>query len=677
MARRFRLSEILENIPIPVFVIDNRHRVKYWNKACEELTGYTKDEIIGTSDHWKPFFSKRKPLLADIVLDGVEDVHQKNIRKVDGSDDTYELEIYIPNLKKWLYLRASTLKSDDEVIGAVEIIQDITERKRMEEEIRNLSEFYKLIGEAVNQSESIEEIASKLLVNLRRIIDFDIGGILVYNSKTKTLESVKRVGFEDIPEINRILADKYVVEENNDNIAIVTALRGEPVYIPNMKESEYTKRFHDICVKYDLEEMYSVPLISKGKLQGIIQLIVKSDKKLAEKDRRFIDTISEQMAAAIAKIRAEERVRESERKYRELFEFSMDAILLTDMNGNILEANNAVEKLFGYTRNELKRINFNELYVDPEDREKLLRELEENGSFKSYEVRYRRKDGLIVYCLESAVLLRDENGRVVGCHRVIKDITERKRMEERLRRVNKLLRVASEINQLTVQEKNEISLLKRACKTLASIEDYAAVWVGLLNENKVIPIQAVGEITEDELKSYLEDSSGLQCVKEVIETRTPSLISPKEERCWKCPIHEEGRFVQTLVLPIAHDRRLYGVITFHSILPDVFDGEEMNILLDLVDDIGFAIRTIEIERERKEALNQIKENLEVFESLADKLRNPLAIIKGFIEVKEDVGIDKTLKVISKEIGRMQEILDELREKERKTYKLEEKSTKMS
>jgi len=672
VAKRFKLSEILENIPIPVFVIDKRHRVRYWNKACEEFTGYKKEKIIGTEDHWKPFFSKKMPLLADIVLDGVEGIRQsKKIRKVEGSDDTYELELYLPDLKRWIYLRASTLKSDDEVIGAIEIIQDITERKRMEEEIRNLSELYRLVGEAVNQSGSIEEIASELVGNLRKVLDFDVGEILVYDSNTKNLKAVKRVGFEDL-QVGENPSSRLLVEECTRNVAVIAALRGEPVYIPNMKENEFTRNFRDVCIKYDLNEMYSVPLISKGELQGVIQLIVKSGKKLDERDRRLIDTISEQMAAAIAKIRAEEKVRESERKYRELFEFSMDAILLTDMDGNILEANNAVEKLFGYTREELKKINFTELYVDPEDRKKLMKELEEKGFFKNYEVKYRRKDGLIVYCLESAVLLKDESGRIVGCHKVIKDITERKRIEKRLRRVNKLLRVASEINQLVVHEKDERNLLRKACKTLANIEDYDAVWVGLLERNRIVPIQVMGKIDKDELEMYLNNFSGFYCVRDAIETQTPSLVSPREDKYGNCPVHVRGMFVQTFVLPIMHGKKIYGVMTFHSSLPDTFDREETNILLDLVDDIGFAIRSIEIERERREALKQIRENIEVFEYLADKLRNPLTIIKGFLEIRDDVGIERTLEVISKEIDRIQEILDELREKEKETFKLERK-----
>ncbi|MFO7967200.1 MAG: PAS domain-containing protein, partial [Archaeoglobaceae archaeon] len=52
------LDRVLENVPVPTFVLDKDHRVRYWNKACEELTGYSKEDIIGSDNHWKPFFSK-------------------------------------------------------------------------------------------------------------------------------------------------------------------------------------------------------------------------------------------------------------------------------------------------------------------------------------------------------------------------------------------------------------------------------------------------------------------------------------------------------------------------------------------------------------------------------------------------------------------------------------------
>ena len=60
---------ILEGLPVPVFVIDRQHRITYWNKACEELTGYTRQEMVGTQKQWLPVYPQERPTLADLVVD--------------------------------------------------------------------------------------------------------------------------------------------------------------------------------------------------------------------------------------------------------------------------------------------------------------------------------------------------------------------------------------------------------------------------------------------------------------------------------------------------------------------------------------------------------------------------------------------------------------------------------
>ncbi|AEA46225.1 PAS domain S-box protein [Archaeoglobus veneficus] len=966
MSRDFKLEEILENVPVPTFVIDRNHVVRYWNRACEELTGIRKEEIIGTTNHWKAFFSKPSPLLADIVLDGVENfyrkrkVKKKKIRKVD--ENTYELELYLPHIGKWIYFRASLLRSNGEVIGVIEtmediterklmnaeirklselhrivgeavnksesieqlssmilkelkevidfdmgeiliynpktdtleavvqlgfevfgdysadvhkvneenpsiavrtaiekrpiyisnvkendltayareifrkldieeiyalplvtkgklhgviqiitrkgkkiserdrkllesisehiaagiakirieeelrkseelyrglfessmdtiylttsegkildmnkaaeelfgytrdellkmdvrelyadvsdrkkfiekierdgfvrnmemryrrkdgkivhclesaiaikegqsiiyhgIIKDITERKRMEEEIRNLSELYRLVGEAVNKSESIEELAANLIDALKRVFDFDMGEILIYDKNTNTLRAVTQIGFDE--EFGERSAKVQKVRPDSKSTAVVTALRKEPLYIPDMKRSKYTEHFHDLCIGCDLQEMYSVPLISGGELQGVIQLVVKSGKRITELDRKLIDTISEHMAAGIVKIRAEERVRESEKKYRGLFESSMDAILLTDMDGRIIEVNKAAEELFGYTRDELIGQSVLRLYVNPSDRKKLLEGLSSNEFVSNFEVRYRTKRGNVIDCLESARILRDEEGRLVGYHKVIRDITERKKMENSLRRLNKLLQISSEINQLIVHEKDGRILLRRACKAFASVEDYMTVWVGIVREGKkpaVSPVAVTGKISRKLLREWLKE--GLPCVEEVLTTRRAKLVEWGDEICEKCPINDEHRFLQVLVIPIVHEEKFYGILSFNSPVSDAFDTEEIGLLLDLADDLGFALKAIDVEKERSAAIKQLKENIEQFEYLADRLRNPLAIMRGYMELRDEISTEKVLEMIDSQINRIHRILDDLRRREKRTFKLKE------
>jgi len=142
--------------------------------------------------------------------------------------------------------------------------------------------------------------------------------------------------------------------------------------------------------------------------------------------------------------RAEEALRASEAKYRALFEESMDAIYVTSREGQFLDINGAGLDMFGYTREEMAAVNAVELYVDPADRPRFQKAVEEKGEVKDYEVRLCKKDGTEMDCLLTSIVRRAEDGSILGYQGVIRDITERKRAEEALRRSEELFRLLVE-----------------------------------------------------------------------------------------------------------------------------------------------------------------------------------------------------------------------------------------
>ncbi len=130
----------------------------------------------------------------------------------------------------------------------------------------------------------------------------------------------------------------------------------------------------------------------------------------------------------------ERALRESERRYRSLFEESRDAIYITTRDGRFVDANGFWLELMGYTRAELQTLNAADLYVAPEDRERFQTEIEASGEVRSFEVRLRRKDGTELECLITANVWKGVMGDVIGYHGTIRDITERKIAEKQLRR---------------------------------------------------------------------------------------------------------------------------------------------------------------------------------------------------------------------------------------------------
>ncbi|HJX37969.1 MAG TPA: HD domain-containing phosphohydrolase, partial [Anaerolineae bacterium] len=129
---------------------------------------------------------------------------------------------------------------------------------------------------------------------------------------------------------------------------------------------------------------------------------------------------------------AEEALRESEERYRTLFEDSRDAVYITTREGRFVNANESFLSLFGVARDELAGLRAGDFYVRLEDRAALQQEIEEKGSVREYEARLCRKDGTPIDALLSATLWRGPDGTILGYRGIIRDITERKRAQEEL-----------------------------------------------------------------------------------------------------------------------------------------------------------------------------------------------------------------------------------------------------
>ena len=131
--------------------------------------------------------------------------------------------------------------------------------------------------------------------------------------------------------------------------------------------------------------------------------------------------------------RAEEALRESEEKYRTLFEDSRDAIYITTREGKFIDANQSTFDLLGYSREEIVALNARQLYVNPTNGGRFQKEIEQKGFVRDYEVKLRKKDGAEIDCLFNVSVRRATDGRTLAYHGIIRDITERKRAEEALR----------------------------------------------------------------------------------------------------------------------------------------------------------------------------------------------------------------------------------------------------
>ncbi len=140
------LAKIADGSPVPAFVINKQHKVTHWNTALEALSDIKREDIIGTDEQWRAFYAEKRPVMADLIVDGasadeIEVYYRGKYKKSHLIDGAYEAEDFFPDLGrngKWLHFTASPLRDNDRaIIGAIETLEDITDRKRAEENLRH------------------------------------------------------------------------------------------------------------------------------------------------------------------------------------------------------------------------------------------------------------------------------------------------------------------------------------------------------------------------------------------------------------------------------------------------------------------------------------------------------------------------------------------------------------
>jgi PAS domain S-box-containing protein len=182
------LSKITDGSPIPTFVINKQHEVTHWNAALASLSGVSRQEVIRTDEQWRAFYSEKRPAMVDLVIDGasvdeIEAYYRGKCKKSRLIDGAYEAEDFFPALGedgKWLHFTASPVKDEDgEIIAAIETLQDISEEKRLQENMR----FYgQLIIKAQEDErkriarELHDDVSSSLLLLIQRLDAIASGG---------------------------------------------------------------------------------------------------------------------------------------------------------------------------------------------------------------------------------------------------------------------------------------------------------------------------------------------------------------------------------------------------------------------------------------------------------------------------------------------------------------------
>ncbi len=417
------LKAIFEYAPDAYYLCDLSGRFVDGNLMAEKISGYQREELIG-----KSFIDLRILSLKDIIK-GSKHLFRNIMGKATGPDSF----TFIRKDKSTVELEVSTypvkIQGKKLVLG---IARDVSERNKIQKQIKELNRT--LEEKVVRRTEELKIANDKLHNDIKERLRaeealhqseqlyrhiIDNANDIIYNVDRKgtvTYYNPTTVRIMRFPE------DELRKKNYLDLIREDYREKATQFYAKQLKNKLSNTYFEFPVIRGDGSTIWLgqnvQPIVKNGKLEGF-QAVARdiSDRKKTEK-----------------------QLKESERRYRAIFENSRDVIYITDTDGFFIDINNSGLELFGFTWDELSKIQSSDLYVDRDKRKKFLEELDAKGYVRDYDLQLKNKEGDHIDCLISATIRPSSAGKAKRIQGMIRDITQHKKSERALLETEKRFR---------------------------------------------------------------------------------------------------------------------------------------------------------------------------------------------------------------------------------------------
>ncbi|HEY2615497.1 MAG TPA: PAS domain S-box protein [Chthoniobacterales bacterium] len=297
----------------------------------------------------------------------------------------------------------------------------------------------------LHESSELEPLLEEVLNATVALQKSDFGTLQLYRCVSGQLEIVAQRGFD--PE--KLKRYRYI--DRTAATSCARALRlARRVIIEDVERDRKRAALRGTAAELGFRAQTSTPLFSRGgKLLGMMTTHFRQPHRPSERELRFTDLYARQAAEAIERQHAEEALRTSEGQFRRYFELGLIGMALTSLTKGIIEVNDELCRILGYTREELLQKTWAEM-THPDDLAADVAQFERvmagQSDGYSLEKRWVRKDGEIIHSVMSARCERRADGSIDYLIGLVLDITELKKAEAELRRSEAYLAQAERLS---------------------------------------------------------------------------------------------------------------------------------------------------------------------------------------------------------------------------------------
>ncbi len=407
-----RTVDILESITDAVVCLDQEWRITYVNQAVVRLNNLQPEEMIGKT-HWEVW-----PWSVGTIV-------EQTYRLVVADQVAAHFEVFYEPLMMWLEIHAYPAGA-----GLSLYFRDITDRKQAE---LVLVEQKRLL-ELTASGEPLEECLSALCASMSKLNPHVRACVLLADAHGQKFSRL--IATDLPPSFGQGLQDAPI-----NDLAIGTCGEavycGQPVTCADIAHDDrWSQEWRDLCVAHGVLACHSAPILGLDHLPlGSLMLCFDEARMPTDWEYRLAEFGTQIASIVLERDRSSVALRESEAKYRTLTELSTHHVWMLDATGEVIFLNQTFLNYFGKPLNELKRENWTENLLHPDEHDRVVQEI--SGAFPAginirSEHRLRRHDNQFHWFLNEATPLRDPNGKITHWLGASVDIDDSKQAAEAL-----------------------------------------------------------------------------------------------------------------------------------------------------------------------------------------------------------------------------------------------------
>lgn len=374
---------------------------------------------------------------------------------------------------------------------------------------------------------------------------------------------------------------------------------------PNMNELTWSNHW------INLREQKTVIFLSemKTKTGSLISVEISANYFIYQEEEYDLGIVRDLTERKINEV----KLQKSEEQYRRIIETASEGIFIVQPNSYVSFANDRIIDILGYTKEELYSHPLTD-YLVPDEIQNHYNRIEKRRKriSETYESRFIKKNGQIIWTRISATPILDDAGNYTSSLAMISDITENKKAEIELFKLNRIYKMLTQCNEALIHATDEKNLLETICNLMVDVGNYKMVWVGFAqnDEEKFIkPIVSAGEDLNylNEIKvSWGDGILGTGPGGKAIRSKKIQVVNNKKEldlsrvKAWVEGIKSHN-ISSCVVLPLIENNEAFGILTLYSELENIFDKKEMALLKDLANNISYGISGLRIKAREKQA----------------------------------------------------------------------------